>query len=237
MSAAKAGPPRTTKDDVLRWLEKTGTKAEIEAQKRYGIAARRPYGVRVGVMMAYAKKVGRDHDLAAQLWAAGRYEARMLACMIDDPALVTPKQMDAWARDFDNWGICDTVCFKLFDYTDHAFARAKKWSQSPREFVKRAGFALMAGQVARNRALSDEKFLEFFPLIEKGAEDERNFVMKGVNWALRRIGGRSPKLHKAALALAAKLAASKSPSARWVGKDALRDLSRPLILKSIARSS
>lgn len=235
--AAKRASPilTTTKDDVVRWLEKTGSKAEIDAQKRYGIAAHRPYGVRVGVMMAYAKKVGTDHALAADLWAVGRYEARMLACMVDDAALVTTTQMEAWAKDFDNWGLCDTVCFKLFDFTPHATAKAKAWARSPREFVKRAGFAMMAGQVARNSEAPDSHFLAFLPLIERGASDERNFVMKGVNWALRRIGGKNAALHRASVALAQRLAASKSPSARWVGSDALRDLSRPLILSRLGR--
>jgi 3-methyladenine DNA glycosylase AlkD len=224
-------------NDVLRWLEMSGAPSEIDAQKRYGISAFRPYGVRVGAMMTYAKKIGTDHALAARLWAQKRYEARMLACMIDDPALVTPKQMDSWAKGFDSWALCDTVCFKLFDFTPHAAAKARAWSRSPKEFVKRAGFALMAGQVARNGRASDAHFLAFLPLIEEGAFDERNFVTKGVNWALRRIGGKNPALHREAMALAKRLASSDSASARWVGRDAARDLSRPLILNRLRRGA
>jgi 3-methyladenine DNA glycosylase AlkD len=143
--------------------------------------------------------------------------------------------MNAWVRDFDNWGICDTVCWHLFDYTPFAWETLRKWSVSPHEFVKRAAFAMMAGQAGHNKTATDAQFLALFPLIEKGAHDERNFVKKAVNWALRRIGGRSLALNAAAMALAKRLAASDQPSCRWVGKDALRDLSRPLVRARLAR--
>jgi 3-methyladenine DNA glycosylase AlkD len=150
----------------------------------------------------------------------------MLAAMVDDPQLVTRRQMTAWAGEFDNWAICDTVCWHLFDYTPFAWDMIRRWSSSPREFVKRAAFAMMAGQAGHNKTASDSEFLALLPLIEKGACDERNFVKKAVSWALRRIGGRSPALHSAATRLSKELAGSEQASCRWVGKDALRDLSR-----------
>jgi len=159
----------------------------------------------------------------------------MLAAMLDDPKKVTRKQMNAWAAEFDNWGVCDTVCWHLFDYTPFAWAKIRQWSKSPKEYVKRASFAMMAGQAGHNKTAEDAEFLALLPIIEKGAQDERNFVKKAVNWALRRIGGRSPKLYDAAIATAKRLAASDVASCRWVGKDALRDLSRPLVRARAAR--
>jgi 3-methyladenine DNA glycosylase AlkD len=161
----------------------------------------------------------------------------MLAAMIDEPKQVTRAQMNAWVKDFDNWGVCDTVCWHLFDYTPFAWEALRRWSASPHEFVKRAGFAMMAGQAAHNKTATDAQLLALLPLIEKGARDDRNFVKKAVSWALRRIGGRNLPLHEGALALARRLAASDQASCRWIGKDALRDLSRPMVrAKAAARS-
>jgi 3-methyladenine DNA glycosylase AlkD len=212
--------------EVLAWLRKNGTQRTVEAMARYGIVAPRAFGVTVGAMKQFAKKMEKDHALAQELWKSGWYEARMLATMVDDPRQVTRRQMNAWAADFDNWAICDTACFSLFDHTPFGWETARRWSASPREFVKRAGFAMMAGLVGRDKAAPDAKFLTLLPLIEKGARDDRNFVKKGVNWALRRIGRRSRALHAAATTLARRLAASEEASCRWVGKDALRDLAR-----------
>jgi 3-methyladenine DNA glycosylase AlkD len=224
-----------TRDEVLAWLKRSGTRRDVLGLTRYGIVAPRAFGVPISKLLAIKKRIGRDRALAAALWKSGWYEARLLAAMVDDPKQVTRRQMDAWARAFDNWGVCDTVCWHLFDYTPFAFEKARLWSRSPREFVKRAGFALMAGQAGHNKMATDAQFLALLPLVEKGARDERNFVKKGVSWALRRIGGRSRALHEASLALSRRLAASEDASARWVGKDALRDLSRPLVRARAAR--
>jgi 3-methyladenine DNA glycosylase AlkD len=186
-------------------------------------------------MLKLAKRHGKDHALAAALWKSGWYEARMLAAMIDDPAQVTRQQMEAWARDFDNWGICDTVCWHLFDYTPFAWETLRRWAASREEFVKRAAFAMMAGQAGHDKTATDAEFLALLPLVEKGARDDRNFVKKAVSWALRRMGHRSPGLHRAALTLAGRLAASDDAPSRWVGRDALRDLSRPLVRAKMAR--
>jgi 3-methyladenine DNA glycosylase AlkD len=224
-----------TKSEVLAWLETNGTRRYKDGLARYGIAAPRAFGVPVGTMLKFAQRHGKDHDLAADLWKSGWYEARMLAAMIDDPKEVTRAQMNAWARDFDNWGICDTVCWHLFDYTPFAWESIRRWSTSRDEFVKRAAFAMIAGQAGHNKAATDAQFIALLPLIEKGADDGRNFVKKAVSWALRRIGHRSPALHGAAAKLAEGLASSDQAPRRWVGKDALRDLTRPMVRARLAR--
>jgi 3-methyladenine DNA glycosylase AlkD len=224
-----------TKDAVLKWLEKKGTRGGKDGLRRYGIVTPKAFGVTVGTMLRFAKEHGKDHALAAALWRSGWYEARMLAAMLDDPGQVTRAQMDAWVKDFDNWGLCDTACWHLFDYTPFAWEKLRKWSVSPREFVKRAAFAMIAGQAGHNKTATDAQFIAVLPTIEKGAGDERNFVKKAVSWALRRIGHRSLPLHAAAVQLAERLAASNQTSSRWVGKDALRDLSRPMVRAKVAR--
>ena len=224
-----------TKDEALAWLKRSGTRRDVLGLARYGIVAPRAFGVPISKLLAIKKRIGKDRALAAALWRSGWYEARLLAAMVDDPKQVTRRQMDAWARAFDNWGVCDTVCWHLFDYTPFAWDMIRRWSSAPREFVKRAAFAMMAGQAGHNKTASDAEFLALLPLIEKGACDERNFVKKAVSWALRRIGGRSAALHSAATRLARELAASEQASCRWVGKDALRHLSRAAVRAKAAR--
>lgn len=198
-----------------------------EGMARYGIPSDGAFGVPVGKIRAYAKELGRQHDLAVALWKTGQYESRMLACFVADPERVTPALMDAWAKSFDSWAICDTACFHLFDRTPHAFAKVKKWSASREEFVKRAAFALLASVALHDRKAPDEPFLAALPLIERGASDERNFVQKGVSWALRGIGKRrGGSLRAPAIELAARMAGSDDLGRRWVGRDALRDLDR-----------
>jgi 3-methyladenine DNA glycosylase AlkD len=222
---------------TLAWLRKNSSKAVRDGMLRYAIPNDDALGVRMGDIQKLGRQLGRDHALALALWKTGVYEARMLTAYIDEPARVTPAQMDRQARDFDNWAICDTLCFALWVQTPHAFAKIRKWASHRDEFVKRAAFALLASVALKDRTASDAQFLRCLPLIEKAAGDERNFVKKGVNWALRSIGSRNVVLHRAALALAERLAASKDASARWVGKDAVRDLSRPLIAARVAKKS
>jgi 3-methyladenine DNA glycosylase AlkD len=222
-----------TADQVVRWLEKKGRRRNLEGLARYGIVAPRAFGVTVGTLVGLAKRLGRDHALAAALWKSGWYEARMLAAMVDEPARVTRRQMDAWAAAFDNWAICDHACFHLFDRTPFAWEKARQWAASPREFVKRAGFATMASLAGHDKTATDARFMALLPLIEKGARDDRNFVKKGVSWALRRIGRRSLALNAASLEVARRLAAAKDPSSRWVGKDAVRELASPKVRSRI----
>jgi 3-methyladenine DNA glycosylase AlkD len=208
--------------EALKFLKARGRKRNVEGMARYGIRAPRVFGVPMAAMRTLARRFGRSHELAAGLWATGWYEARILASFVDEPERVTPAQMDRWCRDFDNWAICDTVCFHLFDRTPHAFRKIAQWSRRREEFVKRAAFALLASVALHDKSSGDKPFAKCLPLLERAAEDERNFVKKGVSWGLRGVGRRSPELHAAAVALARRLSASPQPAARWVGKDALR---------------
>ena len=226
---SRTAAPRDVNADVrvaLEWLEKKSTDRDRANLVRFGINAKHAYGVSMANIQVLAKKLGRSHALAAALWDTGKYEARMLAAFVDEPALVTSAQMDRWCRDFDNWGICDTVCFKLFDQSPHAWSKVKAWSGKSDEFGKRASCALLASLAGHDQTSGDRPFLDGLRLIERAATDERNFVKKGVNWALRRIGTRSATLRAAAIDVAGKLAASSDASARWIGKDALRELTR-----------
>jgi 3-methyladenine DNA glycosylase AlkD len=219
---------------AVAWLKAQGDPKVREGLARYGLPTEKAFGLSVATIQKYAKTLGRDHDLARELWQTGWTDARMLASFVGEPAKVTPAEMDAWCRDFDSWGIVDTVCFKLWDQTPHAWTKAEQWTKRKPEFEKRAGFVLMACLAAHDKAARDAAFVRFLPLIEKGASDERNFVKKGVSWALRHIGHRNAKLHAAAVKTATKLSRSENATARWVGKDALRDLMRPLVIKKVA---
>jgi 3-methyladenine DNA glycosylase AlkD len=227
--------PPIDKDEVLKWLEKRRTQRTIEGMARYGIRADHAFGVPMGTLLTLAKRLGKDHDLATALWESGWYEARLLATLVGNPQRVTRRQMNAWAAGFENWADCDTVCFKLWDRTPFAWEKARQWAGSPREFVKRAAFALMACLALHDKAAPDKNFLALLPLIEKGANDERNFVKKGVNWALRSIGRRNLALNAAAVALAKRLASSEEAAPRWVGKDALRELASPKVRSRLTR--
>ena len=226
MARSRSTPVETAVAEALAYLERRGTKKNRDGMARYAIVADKVFGVSVGDIRAYAKRTGQDHALALALWKTGWYEARMLAPFVDEPSRVTPAQMDRWARDFDNWAVCDHACFHLFDKTPHAYAKARLWAARKEEFVKRAAFALIASLALHDKKGPDAPFLRFLPLIERAATDERNFVKKGVSWALRGIGHRNPAMRAAALRSAERLAASGDRTARWVGKDALRDLNR-----------
>ena len=218
---------KTTLGLALAQLQKRGSPRNVEGMARYGIVAKKALGVSVGDIRKIAKGIGIDRELAQALWKTGIYEARMLACFIEDPAEIAPAQMDRWTAAFDNWAICDTACFHLFDKSPHALSRVRAWAPDKREFVRRAAFALMASIALHDKARKDADFTRFLPLIRRAAKDDRNFVKKGVSWALRGIGHRkSPALREAALALAKELAASSDPVERWIGKDAVRDLTR-----------
>ena len=202
---------------------------------RYGLTSKNTLGVSVANVRLLAKRLGRDHDLALALWDTGVYEARMLTSFIDEPDRVTPAQMDRWCRDFDSWGICDTICFHLFDKTPHAWKKIAKWSDARAEFVRRAAFALLASVALHDKTAPDKLFLQSLVLIERAATDDRNFVKKAVSWALRGIGKRNAKLHAAAVKLASRLAKSPEPAARWIGRDVLRDLATPATLRRMKK--
>jgi 3-methyladenine DNA glycosylase AlkD len=232
MTAAAGVDPRVA--EVLAFLRRRGTKKNRDGMARYGIVAAKAFGVSVTDLQQLGKRLGRDHELADALWETGWYEARMLTGFVDEPASVTPAQMDRWAKDFDSWAICDHLCFHLFDRTPHAWKKVSAWSRRRPEFVKRAAFALLAALALHDKKAADELFLRSLALVEREAADDRNFVKKGVSWALRSIGHRGPALHEAAVATAHRLAGSPEAAARWVGKDALRDLTRPAVAKRLS---
>lgn len=212
-------------NELMSLLKKQRNPKNIAGMARFGINPKNTLGISIPCLRSLAKKIGKDHQLARQLWATKIHEARLLAGFIDDPRLVTRGQMDSWVKDFDSWDICDQVCSNLFDQTPFAYAKARQWTARKEEYVRRAGFVLMAALSVHDKKASDEKLLKFFPLIEKYSTDERNFVKKSVNWALRQMGKRrNSSLRKPALALAAKLSKAGSSSARWIGKDAYREL-------------
>jgi 3-methyladenine DNA glycosylase AlkD len=232
---ADAAPPLATQvQDALTWLERKSTRRDRDNLARFGITAGKAFGVSIANIQALAKRLGRDHDLAAELWASGWYEARLLSSFVDEPARVTPRQMDRWCRDFDNWGICDTVCFHLFDRTEFAWAKVGEWHDRRDEFVKRAAFALLACLALHDKRTGDAAFLEGLELIERAATDERNFVKKGVSWALRLIGRRNAALNAAAVTVARRLSDSPNAAARWIGKGAVKELTSPLVRRQLA---
>ena len=217
-------PTRRTRHDVktvVASLERLATKRTREGLGRYGIPSDNALGVTIRDIQKLARQVGRDHELADALWQTGWYEARLLASFVDDPALVTSTQMDRWCRDFDNWGICDTVCFKLFDQSPHAWRKAAQWAARKPEFEKRAGFALMACLALHDKKAPDDEFLPFLTLIEHAGRDDRNFVKKGVDWALRAIARRNATLKAAAADVSRRMTAARAASRRRASPKAL----------------
>jgi 3-methyladenine DNA glycosylase AlkD len=220
-------------DSVVAALTRRGSKRGREGMARYGIVAENVLGVSVADIRAIAKQIGRNHSLALALWKTNIYEARMLTAFISEPARVTPALMDRWARDFDNWAICDTLCFHLFDRTPHAWAKVEQWSSDRREFVKRGAFALLASLALHDKNAPDKPFLKTLRLIERAASDERNFVKKAVSWALRGIGRRNRALNAVAVEVARRFCQLDEPAARWIGRDALKELTSPPVLRRL----
>jgi 3-methyladenine DNA glycosylase AlkD len=194
---------------------------------RYGIETQRAFGVPIAALRPVARRLKRDHALALALWGTGYHEARLLAVFVDEPSKVTPRQMDQWAGDFDSWDLCDQACSKLFVKTQFVEEKIKQWAEDERPFVRRAAFALLAAHAVHGKSVPDTYFASLLDLIEKHAGDPRNFVKKAVNWALRQIGKRSIDLHRQALAMAERLAAADDRTARWIGKDAAKELGDP----------
>lgn len=221
-------------EEVIALLKSQSNPRNVEGMRRFGINSRNAFGLSVPQIQRIAKKIGKDHGLAERLWASNIFEARAVAAMIDDPRLVTEEQMESWVRDFDSWALCDGTC-SLFDKTPFAYQKALEWSDRDEEFVKRAGFALMAELAVHDKAALDEKFLQFLPVIKREATDERNFVRKAVNWALRQIGKRNLMLNSSAIKTAEEIAKMDSRSARWIASDALRELRSEVVLTRLGR--
>lgn len=220
---------------ILARLKRTGSKEGLAALKRFAITTDKAFGCSMPQIQGIAKELGKDHALAQALWETGWYDARLLAAFVDDPAKVTPDQMYAWIHDFDNWAVCDTVCFHLFDRTPHAWKKLLPWSKLEPEFAKRSAFATLWGLSVHDKQAADAPFLKGLKIIEKSATDPRNFVKKAVNMALRAIGKRNRALHAAALEVAERLASASDPTARWNGKDALRELKSASVARRLAK--
>ena len=237
-SATKKGTQQSLEDQVstvLASLKRVAEKRVLEdMSNRYNIQTTKAFGVSMSNIQKVAKPLGRNHELAAALWETGWYEARMATSFVDEPECVTSEQMDRWARDFDNWGIVDTLCFNLFDRTPHAWRKVAQWCKQDEEFIKRAGFALLWSLTVHDKQASDEQFRQGLVLILRGASDERHFVKKAVNMALRAVGKRSAGLNAAAITVARRLAESTNATARWVGKDALRELTSASVTRRLA---
>jgi len=211
-------------EQVLKELRSIADPKNVEGMARFGINPEGTLGISIYDLRPMAKRIGKDHELAAQLWSTGIHEARLLAGFIDDPEKVTGRQMETWAADFDSWDVVDQVCSNLFDQTGLAYSKAVEWSEREEEFVKRAGFVLMAALSVHDKKASDKEFEKFFPIIKRESTDDRNFVKKAVNWALRQIGKRNLALNRSAIWLAKEIQKVDSRSARWIASDALREL-------------
>jgi 3-methyladenine DNA glycosylase AlkD len=222
--------------DVVRTLERMGDRSRLEGMARFGIDTRSAVGVTVSELRRFARDLGHDHELAAALWASGVHEARLLASLVDEPALVSEAQMEAWVADFDSWDVCDGVCGNLFDRTPFALDKAVEWSNREPEFEKRAALALMASAVVHRKDLPDAAFASLLPVIRAQATDERNYVKKAVSWALRQIGKRSSGLNPLAIRTAEQIERIDSRAARWVARDALRELRSDAVQARLRKS-
>lgn len=214
-------------ETVAQVMQELGGLADPRHREKmayFGIYAPDAFGIRLPHLRALAKKIGRNHSLALKLWDTGNHEARIVAAMIDDPRAVTSAQMESWARDFYSWDIVDGCCCCVFAFAGPAWRKAVEWSGRKQEFVKRAGFSLMAYLAYKDKSAPDSKFLPLLGVIRREADDDRNFVKKAVNWALRNIGKRNVRLNRAAIRAARELRGMRSRSARWIASDALREL-------------
>jgi 3-methyladenine DNA glycosylase AlkD len=211
-------------EQILEELESLSNPADVEGMARFGIISDKAYGVRMPELTRIAHETGKNHELAQRLWEHGYTETRILASLIDDPKKVSDKQMERWALQFNSWDVCDQCCMKLFRKTPFAYQKIQQWSLREEEFVKRAAFTLIATLAVHDKRADDEKFMELFPIIIRESVDDRNYVKKAVNWALRQIGKRNLNLNGKAIQIAEDIEKLDSKSAKWIAKDALREL-------------
>jgi 3-methyladenine DNA glycosylase AlkD len=212
------------KEGILKRLHTLAEPTRLEYLQRFGINTTNALGISIPQLRDLAKNIKKNHSLALELWDSGIHDARLLATMIDIPSQVDESQMEQWTLDFDSWDLCDQCCSNLFDKTNHAYEKALEWSKRTEEFVKRAGFVLMAALAVHDKEMDDTGFEQFFPAIVAQCTDERNFVKKAVNWALRGIGKRNKRLNEKAILLAQQLLEKEDATAKWIARDALREL-------------
>ena len=222
-------------ENILKKLKALSNLKAVEGMARFGINPENTYGVSVPNLRKMAKEIGKNHSLAQQLWASGIHEVRILASMIDDPNQVKKRQMDAWIKDFDSWDVCDQCCMNLFDKTPMAWEKAVEWTKREKEFEKRAGFTLMACLAWHDKESPDKKFLVFLLAIKRKADDDRNYVKKAVNWALRNIGKRNLSLNKKAIETAKEIQKMNSRSTKWIASDAIRELTSEAVQKRLQK--
>jgi 3-methyladenine DNA glycosylase AlkD len=220
-------------EQVMKKLKSMENRKNKEGMARFGIKTDKAYGISLYELRPLARKIGKDHKLAQKLWASKVHEARMLAAFIDEPEKVTEKQMERWVKDFDSWDICDQTCSSLFDQTPYAYKKAVEWSKRKEEFVKRSGFVMMAALSVHDKKAKDKDFEKFFPIIIRESTDDRNFVKKAVNWALRQIGKRNKQLNKKAIKVGKEIKKKDSKAARWIASDALRELESEKVRKRL----
>ncbi len=220
-------------EKVLEKLKSLTNPEAVAGMARFGINPTNTYGVSIPNLRKIAREAGKNHLLAQQLWSSGIHEARILASMIDNPENVTEEQMENWVKDFDSWDVCDQCCSNLFDKTEFAYQKAVEWSKRDKEFVKRAGFVLMAVLAVHDKKTKDEEFLKFLPIIKRESTDDRNFVKKAINWALRQIGKRNLDLNKKAIETAKEIQRMDSKSSKWIASDAIRELTGEAIQKRL----
>ena len=222
-------------EDVLKRLESLADPEAVAGMVKFAVGGQHTLGISVPTLRRMAKEIGKDHDLAQQLWTSGIHEARLLATMIDIPQQVTEQQMEVWVKDFDSWDVCDQCCLNLFRKTPFAYDKVEEWSQREEEFVRRAAFALLATLAVHDKQAGDDTFIGFLPIIKREATDERNFVKKAVNWALRQIGKRNLSLNQAAIHATQEIQQLDSKSARWIAADALRELTSDKIQQKLRK--
>ena len=220
-------------NEILDKLKAVSRPGDLEGMAKFGMAVEGRLGVSVPEMRRIAKETGKDHHLALELWGTGIAEARMVASMIADPNLLTEQEMEAWVQDFNSWDVCDQVCMNLFEKSPHARQKIYAWSEREEEFVRRAAFALVACLAWHDKQAPDGDFIEFLPLIKHAASDERNYVKKAVNWALRNIGKRNLNLNRAAIAAAKEISEDGSKAGRWIATDAIRELDGAAVQKRL----
>jgi len=221
--------------DVLDKLQSKAQPEQLKGMAKYGMTMEQRLGVSVPDMRKLAKEIGRDHKLALDLWKTGIAEARILAAMVGDPAKLTEEQMEDWVKGINSWDVCDQVCMNLFEKNQLAWKKIVDWSEREEEFVKRTAFSLIACLAWHDKKASDARFIELLPVIVRGATDERNFVKKAVNWALRNIGKRNIKLNEAAINAAKEIQRRESKAARWVASDAIRELESDAIQSRLSK--
>lgn len=222
---------------IIEELQRLRNNKGLEGMKKFGINPGKALGIGIPLLRSLAVKYGKDHALALSLWESGIHEARILASYVDDSSEVTEIQLENWVKDFDSWDVCDQCCGNLFVRTPFAFSMAKTWSKRKPEFIKRAGFVMLAELAVHAKNTSDEAFIPFFAMIEREAWDERNFVKKAVNWALRQIGKRSIFLHSHAVKCALKISQQSSPAAQWIAGDALRELNSAKVIERLNKKA